>query len=99
MKHRPEEGGKTQHTCRYDPKLPVRRQLTCVCEAEALVGPGGVAVELYPQAIGRAVDDVAHHAVACVVPQKTGRSVLAVVHLVSQSIGEEGGGGNTRGEG
>lgn len=63
--------------------MAVRRQLTCVREAEALVGSGGVAVELQPQTIRRAVNDVAQHDVARKVPQKAGRSVLTVVHLVT----------------
>lgn len=39
--------------------------LTCVCEAVALIGPRGVAVELQPQAIGRAIDDKTHYAIMC----------------------------------
>lgn len=54
-----------------------------------MVGSGGVAVELQPQTIRRAVDDVAQHDVACEVPQKAGRSVLSVVHLVHQIILED----------
>lgn len=50
----------------------VRKALTCVREAEALVAPGGVAVELQPQAIGRAVDDLTRHAVVCEVAEQPG---------------------------
>lgn len=59
----------------------VRKALTCVREAEALVAPGGVAVELQPQAIGRAVDDLTRHAVVCEVAEQPGWSVLSVIHL------------------
>lgn len=48
------------------------KQLTCVCEAEALMGSGGIAVELQPQAIGCTVDYMTQHAVACKVAKETG---------------------------
>lgn len=67
-----------------DLKTAVQRPLTCVGEAEALVGSGGVAVELQPQPIRCAVDDVAQHDVAREVPQKAGRGVLSVVHLTQR---------------
>lgn len=47
-------------------------QLTCVCEAKALIGSRGVAVEVKPQAIGRTVDDGTHHALMCKVAKETG---------------------------
>lgn len=48
------------------------KQLTCVCEAEALIGSRGIAVELQPQTIGRTIDDRTHHAIVCEVAKETG---------------------------
>lgn len=81
------ENNSSQGLLQWAPPLVlyVRRQLTCVREAEALVGPGGVAVELQPQTIRCAVNDVAQHDVAREVPQKAGRRVLSVVHLANQA--------------
>lgn len=47
-------------------------QLTRVGEAEALIGSRGIAVELQPQTIGRAVNDVTQHGVMCEVAKETG---------------------------
>lgn len=57
------------------------KQLTGVCETEALIGSGGVAVELQPQAIWCAVNDLAQHVVTCVVAKETGRGVLSIINL------------------
>lgn len=56
-------------------------QLTRVGEVEALIGSRGIAVEIQPQAIGRAVNDMTQHGVMCEVAKETGWGVLAVVHL------------------
>lgn len=61
--------------------LKLLKQLTCVREAEALTGSRGVAVELQPQAIGRTIDDVTHHAFTCKVAKETGWSVLSIIGL------------------
>lgn len=55
-----------------DLTLKFLKQLTCVCETEALIGSRGVAVELQPQAIGRTIDDMTHHAIPCKVAKETG---------------------------
>lgn len=57
------------------------KQLTGVCEMEALICSGGVAVELQPQAIWCAVNDLAQHVVTCVVAKETGRGVLSIINL------------------
>lgn len=57
------------------------KQLTCVCEAEALISSRSVAVELQPQAIGCTIDDMTHDAITCKVAKETGWSVLSIIHL------------------
>ncbi len=52
--------------------LKFLKQLTCVCEAKALMGSRGVAVELQPQAVGCTIDDMTHHAITCKVAKETG---------------------------
>lgn len=57
------------------------KQLTCVCEAEALISSRSIAVELQPQAIGCTIDDMTHDAITCKVAKETGWSVLSIIHL------------------
>lgn len=47
-------------------------QLTRVGEVETLIGSRGIAVEIQPQAIGRAVNDMTQHGVMCEVAKETG---------------------------
>lgn len=49
----------------------IMSQLTCVCEVKPLTGPGGVAVELQPQVIGRTIDDMTRDAFMCEVAKET----------------------------